>query len=64
MELDNQPLTERVVATCLEQGVLLGWTLHSDTLVRIAPPLTIEEAVLDEALAVILAALETHASVG
>ena len=52
------------MATCLEQGVLLGWTLHSDTLVRIAPPLTIEEAALNEALDAILAALETHASIG
>jgi 4-aminobutyrate aminotransferase-like enzyme len=37
--------------------VLLGWTLHSDTLVRLAPPLTIPFEVLDEALAVILASL-------
>jgi 4-aminobutyrate aminotransferase-like enzyme len=30
--------------------VLLGWTLHSNTLVRIAPPLNIPLDVLDTAL--------------
>lgn len=39
MELKSKELTQKVVEGCLEKGILLGWTLHSDTLVRLAPPL-------------------------
>ncbi len=55
------PTTARVVGRCLDAGVLLGWTLHSDALVRIAPPLTIPWSVLDDALGVIRAALDAEA---
>jgi len=58
MLLDDAERTARAVATCLENGVLLGWTLHSNNLVRIAPPLTIGEPVLIEALDAILDALQ------
>ena len=58
MMLRDAEVTARVVRRCLDDGVLLGWTLHSDSLVRIAPPLTIEESVLGEALAVIRRALD------
>ncbi len=57
MELISAEVTARAVGRCLNQGVLLGWTLHSDSLVRIAPPLTIPFDVLDDALGVILEAL-------
>ncbi len=58
MLLHDADVTGRVVRHCLDEGVLLGWTLHGDSLVRIAPPLNIPEAVLDEALAVMLRALD------
>lgn len=58
MLLRDAEVTARVVRRCLDDGVLLGWTLHSDSLVRIAPPLTIQESVLDEALSVIRTALD------
>jgi acetylornithine/succinyldiaminopimelate/putrescine aminotransferase len=55
MELISKDLTEKVVTTCLkEYDIMLGWTLHSNTLVRIAPPLLIEQTVLQEALMSIL----------
>ena len=57
MELVDQAVTERVVRRCLERGLLLGWTLHSDTLVRLAPPLNIPFDVLDTALGIIMEAL-------
>lgn len=63
MLLDDADRTARAVASCLENGVLLGWTLHSNNLVRIAPPLTISEPVLTEALDVILAGLEKASGV-
>ena len=57
MVLENASKTERAVQACLDGGVLLGWTLHSDTLVRIAPPLNIPWHVLDQALEIIRAAI-------
>lgn len=62
MQIRDPESTRKLVSTCLEQGVLLGWTLHSDTLVRLAPPLNIPIEVLDEALDVILSALDEEVS--
>jgi acetylornithine/succinyldiaminopimelate/putrescine aminotransferase len=58
MELVSRDVTRRMVERCLGDGVLLGWTLHSDTLVRIAPPLNIPLDVLDTALDTMLDALD------
>ena len=58
MSLSDAAFTERVVSRCRDNGVLLGWTLHSNNLVRIAPPLNISEEVLHEALDIIVAALD------
>ncbi|MDX1617801.1 MAG: aspartate aminotransferase family protein [Balneolaceae bacterium] len=58
MELDDRDLTEAVVNRCLERGIILGWTLHSDTLVRLAPPLTIGQPLLEEALDTIIEVLD------
>lgn len=59
--LEDAAVTERVVRRCLADGVLLGWTLHSNRLIRMAPPLTIDWEVLDEACDVILRALGDEA---
>lgn len=62
MQLRSQPLTQQVVEHCMrEHHIMLGWTLHSDTLVRIAPPLIIEEELLLEACEHILNAIELYA---
>jgi 4-aminobutyrate aminotransferase-like enzyme len=58
MELKDRDLTRRVVEACLQQGVILGWTLHSDTLVRLAPPLIIEEKLLVDTLNIIRETVE------
>ena len=60
MELYSAKQTEAVVAAALEKGVLLGWTLHSNTLVRIAPPLNIPWDVLDDALGIITDCLDSN----
>lgn len=57
-ELDDAELTERFVTFCREAGLILGWTLHSNTVVRLAPPLIITEAELDEGLGIMRRALE------
>ncbi len=58
MVLRTADETAHVVDACLSDGVLLGWTLHSDTLVRIAPPLNIPDDALDAALEVIRTAVQ------
>ncbi len=58
MEIVDANTTARAVQYGLDHGVLLGWTLHANSLVRIAPPLTIPFDVLDQALETILEALD------
>jgi len=48
--LGDEAIAERFVRCCLDEGVLLGWTLHSASLIRVAPPLNIPFDALDEAL--------------
>ena len=50
LELRDRVLTQRVVERCFSKGILLGWTLHSNTLIRLAPPLTISINLLVETL--------------
>lgn len=54
LQLENAELTRKVVDHCLDHGIILGWTLHSDTLIRIAPPLIIPEELLIECFNTIL----------
>ncbi|MBI3596826.1 MAG: aspartate aminotransferase family protein [Nitrospirae bacterium] len=49
-ELNDPKLTERFVRNCREAGLILGWTLHSNTVVRLAPPLVIREQEIDQGL--------------
>ncbi len=53
LQLESKELTQAVVERCFEKEILLGWTLHSDTLVRLAPPLIMDEVLLDEVLSII-----------
>lgn len=62
LELESWELTKAVVENCFEKGVLLGWTLHSNTLVRLAPPLIIEDDILDEVLETIMESIQTNVS--
>ena len=60
LQLETKALTQKVVEDCFDQGILLGWTLHSDTLVRLAPPLIIDHEVLDEVLTSIRETVKKH----
>ncbi len=54
LQLVDADTTRKAVAHCLnEHGILLGWTLHSNTLVRLAPPLIIDRALLEQTLMII-----------
>jgi acetylornithine/succinyldiaminopimelate/putrescine aminotransferase len=47
----------RFARRALDAGLILGWTLHRDTVVRLAPPLTITDAEVEVALGSIARAL-------
>lgn len=49
LQLESAQLTQKVVKRCFEKEILLGWTLHSNSLIRIAPPLIIEIDTLKQA---------------
>ncbi|MFN8397699.1 MAG: aspartate aminotransferase family protein [Bacteroidia bacterium] len=51
----------RVIARCLEGGVLTDWFLHCDTAIRIAPPLVISEDDLRMGLQVLAKAIQAEA---
>lgn len=53
LEFDRPDLTRRFVLACRKAGLLLGWTLHSDTIVRLAPPLVISQRELDRGIMII-----------
>jgi acetylornithine/N-succinyldiaminopimelate aminotransferase len=57
LELESVDLTRRFVADCRKAGLILGWTLHSETLVRLAPPLVIREDEMDQGLEIMKKAL-------
>ena len=57
LELESSDITRRFVTACREAGLILGWTLHSDCLVRLAPPLVMTEHEIDTGLSIIQAAL-------
>jgi acetylornithine/N-succinyldiaminopimelate aminotransferase len=54
VQLHTYEQTKRVVEACFKRGILLGWTLHSNTLIRVAPPLVISDDELQETLNEIL----------
>lgn len=49
IEMDTAVLASAFTMACRSEGLLLGWTLHDDRVVRLAPPLVICEAELDDA---------------
>lgn len=54
LQLENADITRKTVETCLHtHGILLGWTLHSNTLIRMAPPLIIKKDELEHTLVII-----------
>ena len=57
VELESAARTAAFAAAAFRRGVLVGWTLHSDTVIRLAPPLNIEEGILERALGALDASL-------
>ncbi len=57
LQLRDAELTQKVVKECFEGGIILGWTLHSNSLIRVAPPLIIDQELLLESFEMILDAI-------
>lgn len=51
IELATPKATRRFAAGCLARGIIVNWTLHRDTVIRLAPPLTLTRAEITLALA-------------
>jgi acetylornithine/N-succinyldiaminopimelate aminotransferase len=60
LQLKDFTHTRNIVEYCMSKHIILGWTLHSDTLIRLAPPLTIPFNTLRETLDVIWQASTHH----
>jgi acetylornithine/succinyldiaminopimelate/putrescine aminotransferase len=57
LELSSPRATRRFASACLARGVIVNWTLHRDTVIRLAPPLTLSRTEIALALATMDAAL-------
>ncbi len=57
LELSDADTTAGFVGKALDKGLILGWTLHTNTVVRISPPLTLTEKELEKGLDIIDKAL-------
>ena len=60
LEFATPEATRRFAARCFERGLILNWTLHRDTVVRLAPPLTITAEEVGHALAIMREALRSE----
>lgn len=59
LELATPAATRRFAAACLARGLVLNWTLHRDTVIRLAPPLTITRGEIAHALTMMNDALKS-----
>jgi acetylornithine/N-succinyldiaminopimelate aminotransferase len=57
LEFSDAAATARFARRALGRGLILNWTLHRDTVVRLAPPLVIADGEVERALDGIAAAL-------
>jgi acetylornithine/succinyldiaminopimelate/putrescine aminotransferase len=50
IQMHDPRFVARFSAECRREGLILGWTLHDDTVVRLAPPLVITDAEIEESV--------------
>lgn len=58
LQLRDAELTQKVFGECFKKEIILGWTLHSNSLIRIAPPLVIEPELLEQAFNTIISVIK------
>jgi acetylornithine/succinyldiaminopimelate/putrescine aminotransferase len=59
MDFATPEATKHFVQRCFAAGLILGWTLHRDTVVRLAPPLVVSSSEIDQALTIMHRALHS-----
>lgn len=59
LELETAEITRNFVEAAFERDLILGWTLHSNRVVRLAPPLVLTDEELKRGLDTIEVALES-----
>lgn len=57
MDFATPEATRNFVQRCFAAGLILGWTLHRDTVVRLAPPLIVSSSEVDQAVSIMHSAL-------
>ena len=62
IELANFDWVQAVIKDCLANGLITDWFLFNNRSIRIAPPLIISEAEIDQACSILLAAIEKVAT--
>ncbi|MDH5475022.1 MAG: aspartate aminotransferase family protein [Cyclobacteriaceae bacterium] len=60
IEFESAELVNKIVKTCIDNGVICYWFLSNPHAFRIAPPLTINENEIKTACAIILSAINLH----
>ena len=59
LEFADAQTTQRFARACFARGLIVNWTLHRDTVIRLAPPLIISDDESQRALAQLSAALQS-----
>ncbi len=62
LALDSTVLAEHLVKGAFDAGLILGWTLHTENVIRVMPPLTISRTERQEGLDVIRQVLALNVS--
>jgi 4-aminobutyrate aminotransferase-like enzyme len=62
LEFATVELARAFVEGCLARGLLVGWTLHAERVVRLAPPLVLSDEETETALGTIALVLEKIAA--
>ncbi|MBI4518274.1 MAG: aspartate aminotransferase family protein [Deltaproteobacteria bacterium] len=57
LEFRNAGATQRFARACFHRGLIVNWTLHRDSVIRLAPPLIITEEECERALSLLEEAL-------
>jgi acetylornithine/succinyldiaminopimelate/putrescine aminotransferase len=62
VEFEDFPTLRKIILECLDNGLVTDWFLFNERCLRIAPPLTVSEAEIELACAVILEAIDAVVS--
>lgn len=58
LEMENEEINKKVIAKCIEHGVITDWFLFCDYSMRLAPPLIITEEEIEMACKTIIRAMD------